>query len=68
MKVTEIIHKAMQANDEGYWHVWAMVYINGSSKYCTLIFDTFEEANAVQAGQTLDIEKTRFSLRNNLNN
>lgn len=55
----------MQANDEGYWLVWAQCHINGQYRYCTLIYDTFEEAKAVHEGQLLDIEKTRFSVRNN---
>lgn len=65
MKVSKIIHKAMQANDEGYWLVWAQCHINGQYRYCTLIYDTFEESKAVKEGQLLDIEKTRFSVRNN---
>lgn len=64
MKVTKIIHKAERANDEGYWLVWAQCSINGQYRCCTLIYDTFEEAKAVKEGQNLDIEKTRFSIRN----
>ena len=54
----------MQANDEGYWLVWAQCHINGQYRYCTLIYDTFEESKAVHEGQLLDVEKTRFSIRN----
>lgn len=64
MKVIKVIYKATRPNDEGYWLVWAMVYINGSTRYCTLIYDTFEEANAIQVGQILDGDRTRFSFRN----
>lgn len=63
MKVVKIIHKASRPNDEGYWLVWAMVYINGSSRFCTLIYDTFEESRAVSQNDLLDIEKQRFSLK-----
>ena len=63
MKVVKIIHKASHPNDEGYWLVWAMVYINGSSRYCTLIYDTFEESRAVSQNDFLDIEKQRFSFK-----
>lgn len=66
MRVNKIIHKADRPNDEGYWLVWAMCYINGQYRYCTLIYDTFDESKEVHEGQTLDIEKTRFSLRNHL--
>ena len=64
MKVTKIIHKAMRPTDEGDWIVWCMVYINGQYRYCALMYDTYEEAKAVHEGQLLDIEKTRFSIRN----
>lgn len=62
MKVVKIIHKASRPNEEGYWLVWAMVYINGSTRYCTLIYDTFEESRAVSQNDLLDIEKQQFSL------
>lgn len=62
MKVVKIIHKASRPNDEGYWLVWAMVYINGSTRYCTLIYDTFEESRAVSQNDFLDIDKQRFSF------
>ena len=55
----------MQANDEGYWFVWAQCVINGQYRYCTMIYDTYDESKAVKEGQVLDIEKTRFSIRNN---
>lgn len=64
MRVNKIIHRSTQANDEGYWLVWAQCAINGQYRYCTLIYDTFEESKAVKDGQVLDIEKTRFSIRN----
>lgn len=54
----------MRANDEGLWLVWAQCVINSQYRYCALMYDTFEEAKAVQEGQLLDIEKTRFSIRN----
>lgn len=63
MKVNKIIHKAERANDEGYWLVWAQCHINGQYKYCTLTYDTWEEARAVNEGMLLNVEKTRFSIR-----
>lgn len=64
MKVSKIIHKSAHPNDEGYWLVWAQCAINGQYRYCPLIYDTFEESKAVHEGQLLNIEKTRFSIRN----
>lgn len=55
----------MRANDEGLWLVWAQCVINSQYRYCALMYDTFEESKAVKEGQLLDIEKTRFSVRNN---
>ena len=54
----------MSPNDDGDWVVFASVYINGSYRYCALMYDTYEASKAVHEGQLLDIEKTRFSIRN----
>ena len=63
MRVNKIIHKPMSPNDDGDRVVFAIVYVNGSYRYCALMYDTFESSKAVQEGQLLDIEKTRFSIR-----
>lgn len=60
MKVTKIIHKAMRPTDEGDWVVWCMVYINGQCKYKGLVFESFDEARAVNEGLLVDIEKVRL--------
>lgn len=67
MRVSKIIHCSIHANDEGDWLVWAQCVINGQYRYCVLYYDTYEEAKAVKEGQTLNIERTRFSIRNYLN-
>lgn len=55
----------MQPNDEGYWLVWAMCLINGKSRYCALLYNSFEEAKTVQPGNLLDMDKQKFFIRNN---
>lgn len=63
MKVVKITHKALRPNDDGHWIVWAVVYINGQRRSCSLMFDTFEESDAVRVGQVLDIEEVRISSK-----
>lgn len=63
MKVIKIVDRTSIINENGEWQLFCQVYMGNSYVYGAIICETMREAFAIQEGQILDVEKTRFSRR-----